>query len=324
MTDFLLLEKVYKMIAGVSKPRLLYKKGICLKGFFRPYMSMKEYTIASAFTDVDEAVPVSVRFSSMLGDCGTADTRRNIKCMAVKFHNSYDEFDIISHNIPVFFINNEKTLEELTDALTCRTAFDRINSEKIWQLAVDHPESVNCILRLFSHEGINGSFILSKWYCLYTYIWKGNDEKKFLVRYRWLPISDNNDFNQYHRRTMSRLSAEFMAGFEPDTAHEQIEEAVNEGRFPAFELQVQMVDYKYVSHPDYTKQTLCWNENIYKPVSVGVMKLTEVLGSGGKDCEKMCFAPGNVTEGVELYRDDLMDLIDYACRITAVERGAAE
>lgn len=325
MTDFLLLEKIHEMIAGKPKPRLLYKKGVCLKGFFRSYMPMTEYTSAEIFADIEKTVPVTVRFSSMLGDAGTADTRRNIKGMAVKFHGSNDEFDIISQNLPVFFINKEKLIGELVCALTCRTAFDRINSSNLWQLAVDHPETVNCILRLYSYEGITDSFIRNRWYCVYTYIWKDSNEKKVLIRYRWVPVSaGEKERDEKPAGKMSRISAEFMAGFEPDTAHEEIEEAVKEGRFPSFELQVQIADYKYILHPDYTRQTLCWNDNIFRPVPVGVMKLTEVLGCSGKACDRICFAPGNVTEGIELYRDDFSDLVNYACRISAVERGAAE
>ena len=115
-----------------------------------------------------------------------------------------------------------------------------------------------------------------------------------------------------------------MAGFEPDTAHEEMEAAVKEGRFPAFELQVQVADHKFISHPDYTRGTLCWNENICRPVPVGMMKLTEVLGWSGKECDRVCFAPGNIMDGIELYRDDFSEIIDYVCRISAVERGAAE
>ena len=186
MTDFLLLEKVYKMIIGVSKPRLLYKKGLYLKGFFRPYMSMEEFTTSEVFSNVDETMPVIARFSSMLGDSGTADTRRNIKCMAVKIHGNFGELDIISQNMPVFFINKAKEIEGFADAFTCRTAFDKINSSKFWQMAVDNPESVNCILHMFSHEGITDSFITCRWHCVYTYIWYGTNQKKVMVRYRWL------------------------------------------------------------------------------------------------------------------------------------------
>lgn len=328
MTDFLLLEKIHGMIAGKPGPRLLYKKGIYLRGFFRPYMPMTEYTRAEVFDDIEKTVPVTVRFSSMLGDEGTADTRRNIKGMAVKFHGNNDDHDIMSQNIPVFFINREKILRELIGALTCRTSFDRINSSRLWQLAVDHPEAVNCILRLYSCEGITDSFIRSSWYCVFTYIWKGNNEDnedKVMVRYRWVPVSGaEKEYYDQSERKMSRISAEFMAGFDPDTAHEELETAVKEGRFPAFELQIQVADHKFISHPDYTRGTLCWNEKICRPVPVGVMKLTEVLGWSGKECDRVCFAPGNVMDGIELYRDDFSELIDYVCRISAVERGAAE
>ena len=104
MTDFLLFESLHKMIKETQKPRLMHKKGTCVKGYFRPFISLSDLTEASIFNSVDNVTPVSIRFSSMLGDNGTADSRRNIKCMSVKFHSIDGVYDMICQSLPVFFI----------------------------------------------------------------------------------------------------------------------------------------------------------------------------------------------------------------------------
>lgn len=321
MTDFLLLEKIHKMIVEIPKPRLLHRKGICARGFFRPYMSFEEYTEAELFRNSGESTPVTVRFSAMLGDGGTADTRRNIKGMAVKFHCAEKECDLICHSLPVFFINDTKYILKLAEAFTRRNAFDGINSRTLWQLAVENPESVNCILRLFSHEGLVDSFIYSKWHSTDTYIWKNINEKKLMVRYRWVPVLEYKEEYELGRRSMSRVSGEFMAGFDPDKAHEELEEAVMNGRFPSFELQAQIMDCNDKANSDYLKRTLCWDESVNKPVSIGLMKITETFNEENSSEKYLCFAPGNTIKGIDLCRDEISNVIDYVYKISAAERG---
>ena len=109
MTDFQMLEQIQRMIKEMPRPRLLFRKGLTVRGFFRPYMSFADHTQAEIFSSTDEVTPVTVRFASMFGQKGTADTVRNIKGMSVKFHGS-EEYDMVCQSIPVFFIDEKQKL----------------------------------------------------------------------------------------------------------------------------------------------------------------------------------------------------------------------
>jgi len=45
-----------------------------------------------------------VRFSTVLGSRGSADTVRDVRGFAVKFYTDEGNWDIVGNNIPVFFI----------------------------------------------------------------------------------------------------------------------------------------------------------------------------------------------------------------------------
>ncbi|MDO4485388.1 MAG: catalase [Bacillota bacterium] len=320
MTDFLLLEKIHKMIVEMPKPRLMFRKGICMKGYFKPYMSFEEYTTAEVFCNTEASFPVTARFSAMLGDAGSADTVRNIKGFAVKLHCRRQEHDIVSQNIPVYFINDASKFPGLKDALTRRYVFDGVNSTRLWQFAVDNPETINCILRLYSYYGIADSFTDINWFCMNTYLWINSSGGKKLIRYRWKPLIYAEGDSAEISRCKSRVSAEFMAGFDPDKAMEEVEGRISTGGFPAFELQVQILDHKYISHPEYTKKTICWNEAMVRPVTAGVLKLTKLIKEDEED-RGISFAPGNIIDGIELYRDELSGIMDHSHRLSAAERG---
>ena len=50
--------------------------------------------------------PVFVRFSTVLGSRGSADTVRDTRGFATKFYTSEGVWDLVGNNIPVFFIQD--------------------------------------------------------------------------------------------------------------------------------------------------------------------------------------------------------------------------
>ena len=47
-----------------------------------------------------------VRFSTVLGSRGSADTVRDVRGFAVKFYTDEGNFDLVGNNMPVFFIQD--------------------------------------------------------------------------------------------------------------------------------------------------------------------------------------------------------------------------
>lgn len=322
MTDFLFLERLNNAVKQIPMPRLMHKKGLGAKGFFKPYMSFGDYTRAEIFQSPEEAFPVSVRFSSMLGEKGTADTVRNIKGLSVKFHADEGDYDLICQSLPVYPINSGEKFFEMMEAFSKFQPFDGINSEKLWSFAVKNPEALNCIIRLFSCRGLVDSYTEIDWYSVNTYLWENRSGKRFLVRYRWTPVKDEAEEEGCDKaRAMDRIFAEFTAGFDPDVSGDRLRRQVEERNFPAFELSVQIADYKFISHPHYLKRTICWNDNIHSPVKAGLLKLTDMAEGGDESCDSCCFAPGNTISGIELCEDEFSGVMDYAHKIGGAERG---
>ena len=50
--------------------------------------------------------PVFVRFSTVAGSRGSADTVRDVRGFAVKFYTQQGNYDLVGNNIPVFFIQD--------------------------------------------------------------------------------------------------------------------------------------------------------------------------------------------------------------------------
>lgn len=327
MTDFLLVQQLHQMMGELPRPRLMFRKGIGMRGYFRPYRSFREYTSAEIFCEEDRSFAVRARFSALLGDGGTADTRRNIKGFAVRFQSGAGEYDVVCSSLPVFFINKSRDFTAMAEALRCKTWFDGIQTEKFWRFAAEHPESLHCILRLFSGEGLAASYRELSWYSVYTCVWSNEKGDRFLVRYRWKPLERENANRESLQETgrsrgragEDRVMAEFLAGFNPDAAEDDLKEAVVEGQFPAYELWVQIADFHYSNHPEYQRCTVLWNETIFPPVRVGILKLTELKSQD--ETEDICFSPGYLGPGISLPGDEFSAFMDYAHKAGGAERG---
>lgn len=320
MTDFFIAEEIQKMLKAIPKPRLLFKKGVTVTGYFRPYMSLNDYTKANIFKTPDEVTPVTVRFSSMLGDKGTADTRRNIKSMAVKFQSHDEIYDMICQNIPVSMTNDLNLMEELLAVFKTRDYFDGIDKEKLWKFIAKHSESILFAMMLYSEMGIRDNFVNINMFSVNTYLWLNNDSYTHFVRYKWVPFANINQKNIERDKLITTNAAEFMAGYDPDRAVNQLINDILKGEYPTFELHVQLLNGDKTTHNRYIDSTLLWPEKDAPYMCIGIMVLNNVDETTIDD-ESLYFFPSNTVEGIGLYMDELTQIMDFLFRCEAIERG---
>lgn len=320
MTDFFILKELQKMIKKMPRPRLLNKKGVTVKGYFRPYMSLADYTEACIFKDPDIISPVIARFSSVLGDKGTADTRRNVKSLSVKFMADDNEYDMICHNIPVNILNDENKMMGMFKTFFIKEYFDGINTEEFWRYVLKNNEALPFALMLFSGIGISDRFVDIKYYAVNTCVWKNIAGQEHFVRYKWMPVYDGKNKHAQNTGTISNAAAEFMAGFDPDRAYNGLINAVDTGEYPMYELYIQMIKGNKHYLKGYHDNTIIWEEQVAPYMCAGIMILDKVADS--IENERICFSMGNTIDGISIDNDPIAEVFDFMAKTEALERGA--
>ena len=86
--------------------RVVHARGVGAFGTFKLYQSAADVTKASVLTDTSRTTPVFLRFSTVLGSRGSADTVRDVRGFAVKFYTEEGNWDIVGNDIPVFFVQD--------------------------------------------------------------------------------------------------------------------------------------------------------------------------------------------------------------------------
>src|SRR5690606_19043000 len=106
MEDFHFREKMTHFDHERIPERVVHPRGSGAHGYFQPYESMAKYTKAKFLQDPSVKTPVFVRFSTVVGFKGSADTVRDVRGWATKFYTEEGNYDLVGNNMPVFFIQD--------------------------------------------------------------------------------------------------------------------------------------------------------------------------------------------------------------------------
>src|SRR6476661_7773807 len=105
LEDFHLREKVSHFDHERIPERVVHARGTA-HGVFTAYGTAGNITRAAVLGEKGPQTPVFVRFSTVLGSRGSADTVRDTRGFATKFYTKEGTWDLVGNNIPVFFIQD--------------------------------------------------------------------------------------------------------------------------------------------------------------------------------------------------------------------------
>lgn len=94
--------------------RVVHARGSGAHGYFELFESQTHLTSAKILNDTSQKTPVFVRFSTVQGSRGSADTVRDVRGFATKFYTDEGNWDLVGNNIPVFFIQDAIKVNEIT------------------------------------------------------------------------------------------------------------------------------------------------------------------------------------------------------------------
>lgn len=82
--------------------RVVHAKGGGAYGYFEVTNDLSKYTRAKFLSEVGKKTEVFVRFSTVGGERGSADTARDPRGFAVKFYTEEGNYDLVGNNTPNF------------------------------------------------------------------------------------------------------------------------------------------------------------------------------------------------------------------------------
>lgn len=297
--DVHLIDKMAHFDRERIPERVVHAKGAGAHGYFEVYRCMEEYTCAD-FLQVPKAkIPVFVRFSTVIGSKGSADTVRDPRGFAVKFYTSEGNYDIVGNDIPVFFIRDSIKFPDVIHSLKPSPDTNLKDVSRFWDFISNSPEAMHMITWLYSDRGTIKSYRHIDGFGVNTYVWVNSRGKRRYVKYHWKTMQGVE--------TIDRHEAEILAGLDPDIAVRDLHEAIECGKYPKYELYVQLMDIEEAENLPFNPldDTKTWPEDRFPLKRVGMMTLNKNPENFFAEVEQSAFCPANIVRGIE-FSDDKM------------------
>ncbi|KAG7392368.1 hypothetical protein PHYPSEUDO_000776 [Phytophthora pseudosyringae] len=107
LQDFALIDHLAHFDRERIPERVVHAKGAGAFGYFEvTHDTATKYSVSKLFSSVGKRTPVAVRFSTVGGELGSADTVRDPRGLAIKFYTEEGNWDLVGNNTPIFFIRD--------------------------------------------------------------------------------------------------------------------------------------------------------------------------------------------------------------------------
>jgi catalase len=298
--DVHLLEKLAHFNRERVPERVVHAKGAGAHGYFEVTNDMSKYTKVKLFNSVGKRTPMFIRFSTVAGELGSADTVRDPRGFAVKFYTEEGNYDLVGNNTPVFFIRDAIKFPDFIHTQKRDPKTHLKNPTAVWDFWSLSPESLHQVTYLMGDRGLPATLRHMNGYGSHTFKWVNADGAAVWVKYHFK--------SEQGVKNMAPELAGKLAGDNPDYHTEDLFHAIDKGDFPAWRLHVQIMPFEdaetYRFDPfDVTK---VWSHKDYPLIEVGRMVLNRNPENYFAEVEQATFSPGTMVPGVEASPDKML------------------
>jgi len=304
LEDFILREKITHFDHERIPERVVHARGEAAHGYFQVYKSMSQFTSADFLQDPDARTPVFVRFSTVAGSRGSADTVRDVRGFAVKFYTREGNYDLVGNNVPVFFIQDAMKFPDLIHAVKPEPHHEMPQAasahDTFWDFASLMPETTHMLMWAMSDRAIPRSLRMMEGFGVHTFRLVNARGESHFVKFHWKP--------KLGIHGLAWDEAQKIAGKDPDFHRRDLWEAIENGDFPEWELGVQMI-------PEGKEGTLGFDlldptklipEEMVPVQKIGRMVLNRNPDNFFAETEQVAFHPGHLVPGIDFTNDPLL------------------
>jgi catalase len=319
LQDFHLREKIMHFDHERIPERVVHARGAGAHGHFRLSQSLAEVTSAKVLTDTSAETPVFVRFSTVAGSRGSADTARDVRGFAVKLYTQEGIWDLVGNNIPVFFIQDGIKFPDLVHAAKpepdreipqAATAHDTF-----WDFASLQPEITHMLMWVMSDRGIPRSYRTMEGFGVHTFRLVNEAGATTLVKFHWKPVLGIH--------SLVWEEAQLLAGKDPDFHRRDLWEAIDAGAFPAWDLGVQLfpdTEDQTFEGIDLLDPTKIVPEELAPVQLVGRLTLDQNPTNFFAETEQVAFCTAHVPRGIDFTDDPLLQARNFSYLDTQLTR----
>jgi len=304
LEDFILREKITHFDHERIPERVVHARGSAAHGYFESYRALTEFTVAAPFSAEGKRTPVFVRFSTVAGERGSADTVRDVRGFAVKFYTDQGNWDLVGNNIPVFFIQDAMKFPDLVHAVKPEPhhGIPQASSahDTFWDFVSLMPESAHMLLWQMSDRAIPRSYRTMQGFGVHTFRLINAEGQSVFCKFHWTPLAGTH--------SLVWDEAAKITGADPDFHRRDLWEAIEGGAFPEYELGLQIFSEETADSFsfDVLDPTKIVPEELVPITPVGKMVLNRNPDNFFAETEQVAFCTAHVVPGIDFSNDPLL------------------
>ncbi|MGY5957367.1 catalase HPII [Kosakonia sp. BK9b] len=304
LEDFILREKITHFDHERIPERIVHARGSAAHGYFQPYRSLSDVTKADFLSDPEKITPVFVRFSTVQGGAGSADTVRDIRGFATKFYTDEGVFDLVGNNTPVFFIQDAHKFPDFVHAVKPEPHWaipqGQSAHDTFWDYVSLQPETLHNVMWAMSDRGIPRSYRTMEGFGIHTFRLINAEGKATFVRFHWKPLAG--------KASLVWDESQKLTGRDPDFHRRELWEAIEAGDYPEYELGLQLIpeEDEFKFDFDLLDPTKLIPEELVPVQRVGKMVLNRNPDNFFAENEQAAFHPGHIVPGLDFTNDPLL------------------
>ncbi len=300
LQDFILHEKMAHFNRERIPERVVHAKGSGAYGKFTVTHDISKYTRAKVFNKIGKETKVFLRFSTVGGEKGSADTERDPRGFALKFYTEDGNWDLVGNNTPIFFIKDPKKFGDFIHTQKRDPYTNCKSPTMMWDFWSLNPESLHQVMFLMSDRGTPYSYRHMHGFGSHTYSMINDKNERVWVKFHFKTAQGIKNF--------LNDEAVKMKGEDADWAQRDLVQAIDKGDFPKWHLKIQVMTEEqaksYKWNPfDLTK---VWSHKDFPLIEVGVLELNENPQNYFADVEQSAFAPAHVVDGISYSPDKML------------------
>jgi catalase len=298
--DFILHEKMAHFNRERIPERVVHAKGSGAYGTFTVTHDITKYTKAKLFSEIGKQTRTFLRFSTVGGEKGSADSERDPRGFALKFYTEDGNWDLVGNNTPVFFVKDPKKFGDFIHTQKRDPQTNMKSPTMMWDFWSLNPESLHQILILMSDRGTPFSYRHMDGFGSHTFSFYNNKHERFYVKFHFKTKQGIQNF--------TNNEAVDMKSQDPDHSQRDLFEAIERGEFPKWTLKVQIMPFEdaktyHINPFDLTK---VWPHGDYPLIEVGELELNENPDNYFAHVEQAAFAPAHVVDGIYYSPDKML------------------
>ncbi|KAL2019057.1 hypothetical protein VTK56DRAFT_10161 [Thermocarpiscus australiensis] len=311
-------ERIHRFDHERIPERVVHARGTGAFGKFRVFKSAEDVTFAPVLTDTSRETPVFVRFSTVLGSRGSADTVRDVRGFAVKFYTQEGNWDIVGNNIPVFFIQDAIKFPDVIHAAKPEPHNEVPQAQSahnnFWDFQYNHTEATHMFMWAMSDRAIPRSFRMAQGFGVNTFVLINAKGERHFCKFIFTP--------ELGVHSLVWDEALKLAGQDPDFHRKDLWEAIENGVYPKWKFGIQVIpeadEHKFDF--DILDATKIWPEDLVPTRYIGELELNRNPDEFFTQVEQIAFCTSHVVPGIGFSDDPLLQGRNFSYFDTQISR----